>query len=201
MIITFYGQSCIKLQAGDTIIGVNPFSTSKTLKTPKFGADIALANRYDEDFANFDALTYGEKEPRAIYGPGSYEVDGIHIDGYGVEDPGEGFLTAYRFIFDGMRIVLLGSMYDKATMPPELLEAIADADVMFVDCTQPNIYTTASSFSPKLIIPVGFEAEKDIHLKEFLADIPKDKQEIKDKLTIKPKDIAAWQSHVVVAKP
>jgi L-ascorbate metabolism protein UlaG (beta-lactamase superfamily) len=200
MIINFYGQSCIKLQAGDTIIAINPFSVSTKLKTPKFGADIAIATKHDDDHANFAAVSYGEKVAREVYGPGSYEVDDVAINGYGV--PGiEGIVTTYIFKFDDMKIVVLGDATDKKAMEVDALEAMSDADVVFVNVDAPEAFSFANSLSPKLIIPTGYESEKEPIIADFLGDVAKDNTEHLEKLTIKLRDIADWKAHVVILKP
>jgi 2-oxoglutarate ferredoxin oxidoreductase subunit alpha len=77
MIITHHGAECIKLQAGDTVLGFNPISKDSKLKAVSFGADIAFVSVNHPDMNGAAQLSRGEKEAFIIKGPGEYEVASI----------------------------------------------------------------------------------------------------------------------------
>jgi hypothetical protein len=193
MIITFHGQQYFKLQTGQTVIALDPLP-AKTKGVSKFGSDIALATMYDPEDDAFATVTYGDKEPVAIYGPGSYEVDGMAIQGFGAHIEGE-FHTVFTFTFDQMDIGFLGGVTDKKALTPEALEALADADIIFTQGSDDG-YGLAKSFSPKLIVAMGYDKPADKDVKELLSGLSKDEYDTVDKLTLSRKDLADKQSFV-----
>ncbi|MCB9809335.1 MBL fold metallo-hydrolase [Candidatus Nomurabacteria bacterium] len=194
MIITFHTQHFFKLQAGDTVIALNPVNANTSTKVNKFGSNIALSTYFAGDMQIFDTATYGDNEPVAIYGPGSYEVDGIQIQGFDTLFEGEHH-AVYSFMFDSMRIGVLGDVSDKSTLSPDALEALNDADIIFAPATE-TAFEMATAFSPHIIIPTGYEDIKEI--KPFLDTLSSGQTQKLDKLTIKQKDIESLQSFVYV---
>ena len=64
------------------VIAINPLSKeSKHKSGSRFGADIAIVSVNHPDFNGTDQLTYGERVPFVVNGPGSYEVKEIFIHG------------------------------------------------------------------------------------------------------------------------
>ncbi len=192
MIITFHSEQFFKVQAGDTVLAFNPISIKKGDKVSRFGADVVFSTQNDDIYNGFDTVTYGDKEPVRVYGPGSYEIDGLMIQAFGVED-GEGkdtkIHTLYSFVFDDMKVAYLGSVGKKESIPPEAMEAITESDIIFISVTHPDAYALAVTLAPKIIIPMGYNNMKDPALSEFLQESGGEKVEKLDKLTIKRKDI------------
>src|SRR3984885_5824382 len=81
MIITYLGGEFIKVQFGDTVLAFNPISKDSKLKTSKFGADIVLSSLNHPDMNGVDQISFGDKKPFVISGPGEYEVKGVFIKG------------------------------------------------------------------------------------------------------------------------
>ena len=69
------------LKYSHTILAFNPVSKDSELKTAKFGADIVLSSLNHPDMNGIDQVSFGEKKPFVISGPGEYEVKGVFIKG------------------------------------------------------------------------------------------------------------------------
>src|SRR6266404_6064158 len=101
MVISYLGGECIKVTQGDLTLAFNPPSKDSSLKTSKFGADIALVSLDNEDFNGVENAAFGEREPFVISGPGEYEVKGVAVrgfgseSGYGLPAGGKGINTIY----------------------------------------------------------------------------------------------------------
>ncbi|HEY5383033.1 MAG TPA: MBL fold metallo-hydrolase, partial [Candidatus Paceibacterota bacterium] len=70
MVISYLGGECFKITQGDLTLAFNPPSKDSSLKTSKFGADIALVSMDHEDFNGVKNAAFGEREPFVISGPG-----------------------------------------------------------------------------------------------------------------------------------
>ena len=81
MIITYHGSEFIKAQTGDVVVAFNPVGRKSTFKESRFGSDIALVSLNHHDFNGVEQLTYKDKEPFVISGPGEYEVHGVFVKG------------------------------------------------------------------------------------------------------------------------
>ena len=94
-----------------------------------------------------------------------------------------------------MKVVVMGSVDQKSALTPDAMEAMDSADIMFVPATESG-FELATAFSPKIIIPTGYNDVKDI--KEFTDTLSSEQMSKVDKLTIKAKDIEALQSFAYV---
>lgn len=206
MIITYLGGEFVKVQFGDTTLAFNPVSKDSSLKTSKFGADIVLSSIDHEDMNGIDQVTFGEKKPFSIRGPGEYEVGGVFIkgmpskSGYGGE---ERINTVYIVTLEGMNICFLGAV-NTPELPADTDEAIENVDILFVPIGGEGVldsaqaYKLAVSIGPKIMIPIhyGDIGSKDA-LKIFLKEAGESpKPEFK--LTLKKKDLEGKDADVVV---
>jgi Beta-lactamase superfamily domain len=202
MIITYHGTQHVKLSLGDLTIAYNPVSKTATGKVTKYGANIALSSMNTSEYNGVSEATHGSKELFTITGPGEYETQGVFIQGVGVETKtksGMHINTIYTFNLDNMSICFLGSLSKKLTVRER--EVIADTDVVFVcegseveNLNIAELYQTAQSLSPKIIIPIGFS---DTTLPLFLREAGTDTREYIEKLTIKRKDIEGKNGEVI----
>jgi hypothetical protein len=206
MIITYLGGEFVKVQFGDTVIAFNPISKDSSLKSAKFGADVVFSSLNHEDMNGVDQLSFGEKKPFVISGPGEYEVKGIFIKGlpgvsmYGGE---KRINTIYTLSLEGMNICHLGAQSD-VTLQKETDEAIGEVDILFVPIGGDGVldpqsaYKLAVTIEPKLIIPVhyGDIGGKDA-LKTFLKEAGENPAPV-PKLTLKKKDLEGKEAEVVV---
>lgn len=207
MIIHFFGNQFFKFQVGDTILATDPFGKESSLKGPKFGADIVLQSTLHEDMKGGDDLTYGNKVPHLIKGPGEYEVSGTFIKGYGAVSAYDGIdsdvgTTYYVFELDGMRVLFLGACGDKKNVTVD-----GDIDILCLPITgdgRLNAKQAAelvTNIDPKIVIPMGILDAKDEHLTAFIKEIGADpKTEVLEKLVIKKKDIESLSQKLYIIR-
>lgn len=207
MVITYHGGEFIKVTQGDTSIAFNPISKDSKLSGPKFGADVVLISTGDKDFNGVEQVTYGEREPFVISGPGEYEVEKIFIKGfpsrsnYGSADRPN---TIYIVTMEGMNLCFLGALAD-SKVDPKIFEDIEQIDILFVPIGGDGVLTPADahriavSLEPSVVIPMhyGDLGEKDA-LKTFLKESGSEKTAAIEKFTVKKKDIEGKAGEIVV---
>lgn len=223
MVITHMGGQCFKVTFGDLTLAFDPISKSGSLPAAKFGADIALISRNHPDMNGVAEVTYGERAPFVINGPGEYERAGVTIQGfltksqYGLargrataeglaKNEAEGVNTMYAVDLEDMNLVFLGAISDP-NLPADAREAIDEIDVLFVPVGGEGVLTPAAahklavSLEPHVIIPMhwnGMGAPKS--LEAFLKE-EGGASETVDKLTLKKKDAAQKDGAIIVIKP
>lgn len=213
MVITHHGGQCFKVTLGDLTIVFDPISKGATLPSVRFGADIALVSRNHPDMNGVEEVTYGDKEPFAITGPGEYERQGVVIQGflsksaYGLSKGQEAAVnTIYSVELEDMTLVHLGALAD-TELSAEARESIDEIDVLFVPVGGDGVLTPAKahelavSLEPKIIIPMhwsGMGAPKS--LETFLKDAGNGSDKL-DKLTLKKKDLAGRDGSILVLTP
>jgi L-ascorbate metabolism protein UlaG (beta-lactamase superfamily) len=160
-----------------------------------------------------EEVTYGEKKPFAITGPGEYERQGIVIQGflstsnYGLAKGQEGAVnTIYSVDLEDMTIVHLGALAD-TELSKEAREGIGEIDVLFVPVGGDGVlspdkaHELAVSLEPKIIIPMhwsGIGAPKS--LEAFLKETGNGSEKV-DKLTLKKKDLIGRDGSILVITP
>ncbi|MBX4198291.1 MBL fold metallo-hydrolase [Candidatus Parcubacteria bacterium] len=205
MIVTYHGNEAFKFQLGDTVIAVNPISKDSKLKSARFGADVCLMSLNHPDFNGAEQVSFGEKKPFIVNGPGEYEIKGIFIKGFpSVSNYGgeERINTIYIFNFDNINICFLGALNSK-DIPNEAKEAIEEVDLLFVPVGGNGVldphdaYKLAVQFEPKTIIPMGFDTGDKDSLKVFLKEGGEESLKPVDKLTIKKKDLEGKEGEII----
>lgn len=204
MIITYLGGAFVKVQFGDTVLAFNPISKDSDLKTSKFGADVVLSSINHEDMNGVDQVTFGEKKPFVISGPGEYEIKDVFIKGLPSESQYGGekrINTVYTVALEGMNICFLGAI-NTVELPKATDEAIDEVDILFVPIGGDGVldpakaYKLAVSIEPKIIIPILYDDKKD-SLKVFLKEAG-DNPKPESKLTLKKKDLEGKEAEVMV---
>jgi len=205
MIITNYGKQFFKVQLGDTVLAFNPVSKDSKLKASRFGADIALVSLDSPDFNGLDSVTYGDKEPFIISGPGEYEVKGIFIKGFlaNIARGKENLInTIYLVSLEGVNICFLGALQN-FDVDVKTKEALEEIDILFIPINGKDVLTPdeahkiVTKLGPKVIIPMDYESE---NLKQFLKESGEDKVSPIDKLTVKKKDLDGKSGDIVIIK-
>lgn len=206
MIINYLGGEFIKIQFADTILAFNPISKDSDLKTSRFGADIVLSSLNHPDMNGIDQVTFGDKKPFVISGPGEYEVKGVFVKGLFSETNYDGekrINTVYTVSLEGMNICFLGAI-NTVELPKETDEVIDNVDVLFVPIGGEGVldpvkaYKLAVYISPKIIIPMhyGDLGNKDA-LKVFLKESGENPKP-ETKLMLKKKDLEGKDADVIV---
>lgn len=213
MVITHYGGQCFKVTFGDLALVFDPIAKNSTLSPSRFGADIALVSRDHPDMNGISEVTYGEKVPFAVTGPGEYERQGIVVQGFlskskhgPAKGQSEAVNTVYAVALEDMTLVHLGALSD-TELSKEAREGIGEIDVLFVPVGSGGVlapdvaHALAVSLEPKIIVPMhwsGIGAQKalDAFLKES-----GNGSEKTDKLTLKKKDLAGREGSILVITP
>ena len=208
MIITYFGKQFFKIQQGEMVLAFNPVGkNSKSNATARFGADIALITTNYPDYNGIEQLSFGERVPFVISGPGDYEVKEIFIRGLMSDTLLEGkkyINTIYLLSLDNINMAFLGALSD-LEISKEAREAIDSPDVLFIPIGGKSkddglldakaAAEFASMLEPKIIIPMDFD---DVSLKLFLKEMGEEKIETLEKLTLKRKDLEGKEGEVVV---
>jgi L-ascorbate metabolism protein UlaG (beta-lactamase superfamily) len=218
MVITHHGGQCFKVTFGDLTLAFDPVGKGATLPSARFGSDIALVSRNHPDMNGIEEVTYGDKVPFAITGPGEYERQGVTIQGFlsksnypssakATGGAAASYLnTIYAVELEDMTLVHLGALAD-TELSQEAREGIGEIDVLFVPVGGDGVLTSAKahelavSLEPKVIIPMhwsGIGAPKA--LDTFLKEAGNGSQKT-DKLTLKKKDIATLEGSILVLTP
>src|SRR3989344_5914547 len=174
MIITYHGESFVKVQHGDLAVVWNPIG--------KVGQ-----------------MRIGGKDPFVINGPGEYEVSNVFVCGFGVPGPKETINSIYLLALDGLRLLHWGVMIEDK-IPESVMSDVGEVDILFVPLTNlpsafgegglvlsPTLaYRLALTFQPKIIIPLS---ESESVLRQFLKEADAEKVGPIDKLVLKKKDV------------
>lgn len=219
VVITWYGQSCFKLQSGELVGVIDPFGKEIGLTPPRFRADFLLITHPHFDHANKDTIP---ENPFCIEGPGEYEVKGVTVRGiqtYHDESEGKerGLNTIYMIEIEGIKICHIGDFGEKE-MRDETLEKIGDVDILMIPVGGParaaagGHYTIdgegaakiVSKIEPRIVIPMhykipGLKAQLD-SAEKFLKEMGAKNADAEEKLVIKAKDLPQEETRVVVLK-
>lgn len=213
MVITHHGGQCFKVTFGDLTLVFDPISKTGTLPGVRFGADIALVSRNHPDMNGVAEVTYGEKEPFAIAGPGEYEYGGVTVQGfltkseYGLaKGQADAVNTIYSVKLEGMTIVHLGALAD-TTLPADAKEAIDEIDVLFLPVGGDGVLDAAQAaklatmLEPKLIVPMHWSGMGSAKSLEAYIKEEGGNSEKVDKLTLKKKDVLDKDGDIMVITP
>ncbi|MFA4890533.1 MAG: MBL fold metallo-hydrolase [Candidatus Paceibacterota bacterium] len=198
MIVTYYGASCFKVQAGETVLAFNPPSKESDFKSPRFAADAVFISNENKDNNGRDNLAGKEegKGPIVIDGSGEYEIKGVYIKGIKSSGlPAQGGNTIYRMKFEDIILCHLGNFAEKK-LAPEIKEAVGSVDILFAPAGSGEI---ANQLEPKIAIPMDYKNNSEI--KKFADEFGNGASKPVDKLTIKKKDLIDDEIKVVVLEP
>ncbi len=210
MVITHHGGQCFKVTFGDIALAFDPISKNGSLSPVRFGADIALVSRNHPNMNGVAEVTYGEKEPFVISGPGEYERAGVTVQGfltkseYGLsKGQDEAVNTVYAVSLEGMTLVHLGALATP-TLSKEAREAIDEIDVLFVPVggegvlTAAQASTLATALEPRIIVPMHWSGiGEPKSLERFLKE-EGGTPETMEKLTLKKKDALTKDGAIMV---
>jgi L-ascorbate metabolism protein UlaG (beta-lactamase superfamily) len=213
MVITHHGGQCFKVTLGDLTLVFDPISKNGTLPAVRFGADIALVSRSHPDMNGVDEVTYGDKQPFVITGPGEYELSGVTIRGFLSSSKyslGKGQESAVNTVYvvqmEDMNLVHLGALADEE-LPHEAREALDEVDVLFVPIGGEGVLTPAAAhvlavaLEPKIIVPMHWSGMGEGKaLESFLKEAGNGSEKL-DKLTLKKRDLVGREGSILVLTP
>lgn len=206
MVISYHGLECFKVSLGSLTVAFNPFSKESAkkhgLKEVKFGADVVFVTTKHPDFNGVEQVTYGEKVPFVVSGPGEYEVGELTIRGFGVPTTygkEEHFTTIYQVTLEGANLLFLGAI-PSGKLDPSILGALGEIDIMFVPVGGEEVMDAAEAsalavkLEARVVIPMHYE-------KDSLAAFLKEEgttAKPQDKLTIRKKELLTMEGETVV---
>ncbi|MBI2055174.1 MAG: MBL fold metallo-hydrolase [Candidatus Sungbacteria bacterium] len=205
MVISWYGQSCFKIQSGELVLVSDPYHKDIGLTPPRFKADILVVTHEHLDHNNIETIpTAGEIGGAfVVRGPGEYEVKNVAITGiptFHDDKKGKerGPNTCYVIEMEDIRIGHLGD-FGEAEIRPETLEALGEIDILLVPVG--GTYTidaevaaeVVNAIEPKIVIPMHYAISgikaKLAGVGMFLKEMGIKNGEEMDRLTIKKKDL------------
>lgn len=204
MVIQFYGAYFVRVSLGDTVFAFNPVGKKAPMKAPRFGADAVFVSMNDDYMNGVENMSFGDKKPFVVDGPGEYEIGGTFVEGFLSTGPDGKVNTIYTATIDGIKICVLGALASE-NISPDIKEKIGSADIVFAPVGAGGTVLPKDSaklianMDPKMIIPIGFEDEKDKNLEAFLKENGGAEKPV-DKLSIKRKDIESMEAEPVVVK-
>lgn len=202
MIITYYGISCFKIQSGEVVLAIDPFSKETGLTPPRFQAHIALVSEQSPLHAHTETLS---GSPFVIATPGEYELRGIVIEGIRADNH-----TLFILEWEGLRLCHLGALSDK-NLPDATREQIGTPDILFLPIggggalDMEEAIAVMNQIEPRIVIPMyyampGFKAlpleKPDAFLKEVGSTAKPE-----EKVTIKKKDVPQEETMIKVLSP
>lgn len=207
MIVTFFGNSYLKFQVGSQVIAVNPMAKGKNV--PGFGADIVLCSATSDDFHGVETVTFGNKNPFVVDGPGEYEANDIFIRGMGAETKSSGYVTSYVFKFDDINVCVIGPVSSIEELGTEFYEIAEDIGILCIPIAGGAMldshaaHKLAVSLGAKIVIPVMYDtagSDGDA-LASFLKECGSKDSETVDKLTIKKSELGTKECVPCVLAP
>jgi len=163
MTISWYGQSCFRVESKGVSLLFDPFSKEIGLRAPRLNDNIFLVTHEHYDHDNVEGAP---GEAFVIRGPGEYEKSGVYVEGIlsyhdnsqGIE---RGLNTIYVVRMEDMRLCHMGD-FGQAKLTDEQLEANGDVDMLFIPVG--GKYTINGSeaadivreIAPKIVIPMHY---------------------------------------------
>lgn len=208
MTITWYGQSCFRIETKEGSILIDPFSKDIGLRAPRIKDDLVLVTHEHYDHNNVDDV---EGETFVIRGPGEYERKGIHVRGilsYHDTTSGSerGINTIYVIKAEEMTLCHLGDLGQPA-LTDEQVEAIGDVDVLMLPVG--GTYTidakgavqVVSQVEPKIIVPMHYQVPgltvKLESAEKFIKEIGLTPENV-DKIKISKKALPVEETKLIV---
>lgn len=205
MTISWYGEGCFKIQAGDLTILTDPINAASGLQTPRGKFDIIIKTL--TGWPIIAETNVETKETVNILGPGKYEIKNAAIEGWLLEkESSDKFLkTAYIMEIDEAKFGFLGNI---AKEPENKLEEFFEnLDVLFIPAGgKPFIDAQSAAklcrrLSPKMIIPAFFKIpglkRQTETPAEFYKELGQKEEKPEEKFSFKKKDLAGMKMKVV----
>ncbi len=136
MYITWFGQSCFKIQSRDVTLVTDPLLKQDGLKNPRLSnVNIITLSR------NFNDLDKQKTEALVIKGPGEYEIKQIFIQGIPiVQNQGKETIIVYWMEIEKITIGHLGPL--NISLSDEQLEKLEGLDILMVPVGGNKVFDT-----------------------------------------------------------
>ena len=205
MVIQHFGKQFFKISQGDFTVAINPISKdSKDFNKAKFGSNAVLITTNHADYNGVENATFGENTPFIIDGPGEYEVGDMYVQGFESRaeiDKKELVNTIYLITLDEIKVVFIGALGTRDSVPKSFIESVDEPDLVFVPINGSSTIDAsaaqklANSLNAKMVVPMDYDKDS---LKLFLKESGAEGTQPVDKLTVKKKDFIGKQGAVVI---
>ena len=178
MIITYHGDNYFRLQAGNTIVLVDP-TNQRSFK----GAALVL-----NTIKPADTEPPENNEPFWIDYAGEYEIQNVKVRGFNAGFEDDKKKTVYLINFDETNVAILGHISREPNA--EIQEHLKNADCLIVPASGkpwlpiPTAAKLVRQLEPSIIIPSLYGSNLKIFLKEFNGE-----SQPEEKLVFKKKDL------------
>jgi len=205
MNITWYGQSCFRIQNTQQNVLIDPYSPRQAgLRGPNFKSTITILTNPEDK----KAIEKDSKESFLITSPGEYEISGSFVYGTSFIRKDKK-LTIYQVEMDNIRFGILGEI--NSSLTSEELENLDGIDVLFVPIGggamigPEKAVETINSIEPRIIIPCCYQIPKIKiklgSLEKFLGEMGVKKVEKLPKLNLRKNDLSSEETKIVVLEP
>jgi L-ascorbate metabolism protein UlaG (beta-lactamase superfamily) len=214
MNITWYGQSCFKIQSRDVVLVTDPFDKKVGLRPFYGSADIVTISHNHYDHSNSGAI---KGNPFIIDGAGEYEIKKVVIrgidsfhDNKGGKERGPNIV--YTVKMEDIKICHLGDLGQESLVNGQL-EKIGQVDVLFIpiggvftiDWKSAN--TIISQVEPRIVIPMHYKIPGVVgdllkldSADKFCKEHGISSKNAVDRISIKKKDLPQDESKIVLMK-
>ena len=208
MTITWFGQSCFRLETKGPSILVDPFSKEIGLRPPRIKDDIVLVSHDHYDHNNLENIN---PEAFVINSPGEYEKQGVYVRGLNsYHDKAEGKERGLNTIFviraEDVAIGHLGDLGQEALTDSQI-EEMGDIDILMIPVggkytiNYKEAAAVVGQIEPKIIVPMHYklkDLEVDIEGPEkFLKEIGFYKEKV-DKFKINSKLLPTEETKLIM---
>ena len=164
MTISWFGQSCFRLEGKDVSLLFDPFSKEIGLKPPKIKDQIALVTHEHYDHNNLEGT---EKETMIIRNSGEYESKGIFVQGIAsfhdkMQGSERGLNTIYVIKWEEMTICHLGDL-GQEKLDDHQVDLIGTVDILLIPVggkytlNYKEAVGVVGQIEPKIIIPMHYK--------------------------------------------
>lgn len=208
MTITWFGQSCFRIEAKEGSILIDPFSPDIGLKPPKIKDDLVLVTHEHYDHNNTGGAG---PETFIIRTPGEYEKNGVAVLGVrSFHDKSEGKErgpnTIYVVKCEDMTLCHLGDL-GQEKLTEQQVEEIGDVDILMVPVggnytiDHKEAVGVISQVEPKLVMPMHYKVkglESDIESADkFVKELGLTPEKV-DKFKIAKKNLPAEEIKLIM---
>jgi L-ascorbate metabolism protein UlaG (beta-lactamase superfamily) len=174
MNITWYGQSCFKLQYNindeEVVVIIDPYSESIGNKLPSFSADLLLQAYNCGDKESMKAVSFKDiQNGFVINSPGEYEAKNVFVQAINLRTKADGeedysLKNLFKIEAEGISIGHLGDIFDSLTS--EQLDLLENVDILFVPVGGHDVLAAAKAvkiinqIEPKIVIPMYYKLDK-----------------------------------------
>lgn len=212
MIITWYGQACVKLQSKHSALVFDPYSPSVGFKLPRLQANIVCVTHNHDDHNNVKAIS---GDPFVIDSPGEYEVSGVFVYGTSsfhddTQGKDRGTNIIYHVEFEDITVTHLGDL-GTTELTKEQLESIEGTDILFIPVG--GVYTingkqatkVIQEIEPRIVVPIHYKIPKLKYkldgVEEFLKALGVKNGAPQEQLKISKKDLPQDDRQIIVLSP